>query len=742
MRLVSSSINHHENFGRPAMANDPFTRYVHDNWEDVLASMNNANIRKKMLKLRREFNPLDHDDRKRYQPEKVQSNPSFLSCRLTLQYRAIVALQGNKLFFLHADKHDKAYEWAERHTIEALKDGITLVTHERARAVTPSPNSGKLNRGEIEQSPLLPTPGISLQRGGIQEEPKLSPGAALFASYSDQKLIQVGVKKREVATVKRCAKLEELMGYVSDLVWDRLDELLNGSRFEYTLPQVNKNTPLEETALSRTQFARAEDVDRVGGISWALFLDERQRRSVEMSVAGPLRITGAAGTGKTIVALHRVAHLVRQDKRARVLLTTTTKELASRLRKMLDVLLGKESEESKRVQVDDLLTVARGLQKGLDGRSISMTSAALVRKEIRSLMKAHETHDFSEDFLFAEWSSVIAPHDIQSLKAYQSAQRNGRRFRLNADQRKRAWLLFDRLNKSLKKRKSEDEDRFLLRLSKIFGRSQAAPFDHIVVDESQNLRYSQLVFLRSLAAPGPNDLTLAGDPKQRTHTGFSSLKQAGIEIVGRSVTLNINYRSTARISEFCDAVRPDSDLDDLDEATNERNTITHEKPGVPPEVIRHASAKEEISFILRKLHQWKEEGIALHKVGILVPVESLEKPLINELKKAGGAVKTIRGSLNTSGKSACITDFARSVGLEFDRLILARCNDTWLPQKSALAQLDQQEREEQKALARSLFYTAAARACQELVISHSGKPSALLPKRLRSQPKRKKKASN
>ena len=75
---------------------------------------------------------------------------------------------------------------------------------------------------------------------------------------------------------------------------------------------------------------------------WTVFLHPSQRELVERNYAGPARVAGSAGTGKTIVALHRAAHLARSDRESRVLLTTFSKTLANSLRNRLKRLIGNE----------------------------------------------------------------------------------------------------------------------------------------------------------------------------------------------------------------------------------------------------------------------------------------------------------------------------------------------------------------------------------------------------------------
>src|SRR4029077_19230144 len=73
---------------------------------------------------------------------------------------------------------------------------------------------------------------------------------------------------------------------------------------------------------------------------WTVFLHPEQRQWVERDYAGPARVSGSAGTGKTIVALHRAAHLARKFPDGRVLLTTFSDALANALHTKLKRLVG------------------------------------------------------------------------------------------------------------------------------------------------------------------------------------------------------------------------------------------------------------------------------------------------------------------------------------------------------------------------------------------------------------------
>jgi len=288
----------------------------------------------------------------------------------------------------------------------------------------------------------------------------------------------------------------------------------------------------------------------------------------------------------------------------------------------------------------------------------------------------------------------------------------------------------------LTKGKQEHEDAFLLRLADAAKSKRVQRFDHTIVDECQNLRFSEQRFLRAITLDGPNDLTLAGDAGQQTHSAALPLSKAGIDVRGRSVTLNVNYRSTAPIAELCDGFRSkfiSQDFDEQSESVTELQRVDVNKEGVKPTFFRAQNTRSELAAIRRKIAEWRESGVAAHEIGVLLPDEALAKEVRDKLVRDGVEAKIIQTTLNTTGASVIVSAFARCVGLEFKSVVVAHCSAKHLPNQSVAKSLDADQRKEFEDQARALLYTATSRACSELMICCTGAPSKLLPKRFTAQ---------
>jgi hypothetical protein len=113
-----------------------------------------------------------------------------------------------------------------------------------------------------------------------------------------------------------------------------------------------------------------EELKRALDYPWdqrAVFLHPSQREVVEQRFSGPARVSGSAGTGKTVVAIHRAANLLKREPQAKLLLTTFSLSLANALEGKLRILMGDEKGVVPRVTVlpfkgvaDDLFTLAFG----------------------------------------------------------------------------------------------------------------------------------------------------------------------------------------------------------------------------------------------------------------------------------------------------------------------------------------------------------------------------------------------
>ena len=186
---------------------------------------------------------------------------------------------------------------------------------------------------------------------------------------------------------------------------------------------------------------------------WAVFLHPAQRRLVERDYNGPARISGSAGTGKTIVALHRAVALARRHPQARVLLTTFSKALANALRIRLRTLTGNEPEIAARIAVHPVTGIGYDLYTAAFGQP-NIAPPALIETLLRQAAAEVQGHRFSPRFLFGEWREVVDAWQLASWEDYRDVARLGRKTRIGGKQREILWSIFERVRAGLTERKA------------------------------------------------------------------------------------------------------------------------------------------------------------------------------------------------------------------------------------------------------------------------------------------------
>ena len=284
---------------------------------------------------------------------------------------------------------------------------------------------------------------------------------------------------------------------------------------------------------------------------WAVFLHPAQREIVERDFSGPARVSGSAGTGKTIVALHRAVHLARANPNSRVLLTTFSEALANALRDRLRILVSSEPRLAERVEVYSLDALAERLYQ-LNLGVPSSVSIEQLRALIEEAASSVDVNGFSRGFMLTEWEQVVDAWQLDTWEAYRDVPRLGRQRRLPESQRLLLWTVFERVQSSLQERGLTTRSQMYAQLAVTFSDTLRSPFDFIIVDESQDINVAQLRFLATLGADRPNGLFFAGDLGQRIFQQPFSWQALGVEIRGRSRTLKINYRTSHQIRKRSD----------------------------------------------------------------------------------------------------------------------------------------------------------------------------------------------
>jgi superfamily I DNA/RNA helicase/mRNA-degrading endonuclease RelE of RelBE toxin-antitoxin system len=566
----------------------------------------------------------------------------------------------------------------------------------------------------------------------------------LFARYSSSQLIELGVGRPLLSTIAKITNEEQLLEFtecVPRLTADVLLALHDGASVEEVMEQVTTPVSAPEP-VDPTDYAAAADrpaslvttddetlqaILQGGFERWQVFLHPVQRRIVERSYKGPARVSGGPGTGKTIVALHRVKWLVERlpsgSSGKDVLFTTFTKNLAVDLQQRLLLLGGPELlEHVDVVNIDRLATqVVNEAQPGSRLHWMDDAKAIDLWREV--LLELGETR-WDAEFLYDEWSQVVLGHAITSRQEYFRARRAGRGRQLNRAQRAAIWELVEQFTKRL-----DEADLWTFRrvaahaarLERELATTREPRYRHIVVDEAQDLSSAHWMLLRAMVGRGPNDLFLAGDTHQRIYDNYVSLSSLGIEIRGRSSRLTLTYRSTHEILTAASRVLGTGSWDDMDDGTDSLDGYRSVLRGPQPEFRAYGSWPEELDGILRQVREWTSDDAS---IAVSVPTKKQVDQVESYLRDHGVAAGSIGPDGPRLHDGVHVGTLQRFKGLEYQQMILAGITDTAVPGHHIADDPARQQRELMRA--RSLLFVAATRARDALVISWNGQPSRFL----------------
>ncbi|SRR6266581_869021 len=420
----------------------------------------------------------------------------FWSVRVGSDIRLIVHKSAAGLLLCYVDHHDKAYDWAERRKLE---------TH---------PKTGAAQWVEIRETVQEILVPVYVQ-AELVLQPKPAPALkSLFADTADDELLGYGVPAEWLADVKTATE-DTLLGLTDHLpaeAAEALLELATGGKPRVPVQPTATANPFDHPDAQR-RFRVMSNVDELQRAldfpweKWTVFLHPEQRQWVERDYSGPARVSGSAGTGKTIVALHRAAHLARTHPNARVLLTTFTDTLASALHTKLRRLLGNEPRLAERIDVHSINAIALRLYRSHVGPA-TIASREVVRELIDEAANTVGGHKFGLHFLLTEWEHVVDAWQLENWEAYRDVVRLGRKTRLPEAQRAVLWSVFDRVRAGMKERKLLTHAELFSALAAVIAKSKNVVFDFAVVDEAQDISVAHLRFFAALGGGRPDALFL------------------------------------------------------------------------------------------------------------------------------------------------------------------------------------------------------------------------------------------
>ena len=449
---------------------------------------------------------------------------------------------------------------------------------------------------------------------------------------------------------------------------------------------------------------------------WTVFLHPEQRQWVERDYAGPARVSGSAGTGKTIVALHRAVYLARSNPDARVLLTTFSDTLASALHTKLKRLVGSEPRLAERIDVGSLNAIGQRLYKAQHG-PVKLASRQVVRQMLERASKAVSGHKFSLHFLVTEWEQIVDAWQLASWDDYRDVTRLGRKTRLPEPQRAVLWAIFEQVRSALAAQKLLTHAGMFTGLATVLAASKHPPYDFAVVDEAQDLSVAHLRFLAALGAKRPDALFFSGDLGQRIFQQPFSWKSLGVDIRGRSRTLRINYRTSHQIRQQADRLLGEQTVD-VDGNADTRSDTVSVFNGPPPVIRVVKDESEEIKTVGAWLAEQFSAGILPQEFGVFVRSAAQLERAQEAVAASGLPFKVLDEHVETASGHVSIITMHLAKGLEFRAVVVMACDDEVIPLQERIETVgDDADLQEVYDTERHLLYVACTRARDHLLVT-------------------------
>lgn len=636
-------------------------------------------------------------------------DPNFWSVRVSRDIRLIVHRSADSLLLCYVDHHDKAYQWAERRKLE---------THPRTGAAQ------LVEVREMVQEIAVPT-------YVVQERPAPTK-PTLFENVPKDELLGFGVPVEWLDDVRNADedRLLEIADHLPGEAAEALLELATGGRPQRPTVAVGTADPFEHPDAQRRfrVMAGADELARALEYpweKWAVFLHPAQRDIVEKNYNGPARVSGSAGTGKTIVALHRAVHLARGNPEARVLLTTFSDTLANALRVKLRRLISNEPRLAERVEVHAIDAVGERLYEAHVARPRIAT-----REDVNELLSQARSRidglKFSSRFLLGEWEDVVDAWQLETWEDYRNVKRLGRKTRLPEQQRAVLWRIFEEVKRRLREQGWVTRSEVFSVLADKLDSRRNPPFDFAVVDEAQDISVAQLRFMAALGGGRPNSLFFAGDLGQRIFQTPFSWRSLGVDIRGRSQTLRINYRTSHQIRMQADRLLGPQ-IADVDGNVENRLGTVSVFNGPKPDILVFNSMDEEGDAVGAWIAERIRTGVAAHEIGVFVRAAGQLDRAKRAGRKSGSAFHVLDERVELTRGHVSLSTMHLAKGLEFRAVAVMACDDEIMPLQERMETVaDDADLEEIYDTERHLLYVACTRARDNLLVTSTAPASEFL----------------
>lgn len=709
----------------------------------------------------------------RVKPLQAARDKRVRTARVNDDYRAVlirVDHQGERIYhFVGVWPHDEGNERAARFTMqfnptlgvaeisEASPDSSSAVSDEQLReAYQQGLTDGALRDNPLENAGW--TESMLVEDAGIDAR----FAEAALAAADETALYAVTDRMPEI---QQLLLLELAQGVPLGEVKDKLSlpspervAQLRAEDEDTQLIEGARNAPSSFSYLGDTQDAVQKAFENLTMDEWQIFLHPEQERYVTYAGKGSFRLTGGAGTGKTVVLVHRAKHLHYKNPDRAILLTTFTRTLSDSLRRSLTLLdrsidqvelgkpgvavmgidqvaakvLGEASAEEKRAAQHAVFGPGRNDFSGrISGNVDDLWAEAVstVDPDVAAQLK-------QPAFLAQEYLSVVLANQITSAREYARVSRPGRGTRLNRAARAQLWKVFEQFRSAnLAVDRVTYPEITVLAAAVLEHRAEHQGLHvtaHVLVDEAQDFHAGHWRLLRALAPAQADDLFIAEDSHQRIYGQKLTLKQFGIEIRGRSRRLKLNYRTTAENLRYAMALLEGEEWQALEENPDDPHELASTsgyvsvRSGPAPKLVHASSVTGEHQAAADQVQAWLDADIEPEDMAVLARTAHQLRTIESALVSHGLDVQILDREKKPKPGSVQLRTMHTAKGMEFRCVLLSGVGDSHIPAKWALADLPDTERKDAMQRERSLLYVAASRARDELAVMWSGKPSTLL----------------
>ena len=621
------------------------------------------------------------------------------SARLNDETRVILKKEGESWIAVYVGLHDDAYRWAMTHEV-----GRHPVTH----------------HWQVVEMPV------------VAARPVATPPRArsVLARFTDQYLLSLGLPESWLPVLRPISDRTEFDHYLDrlpDEVAIRLLDLVDGRQVELPTP-VSSDAPLKDLQSVSTGLVIVQSDRQLEAIlnepmaKWIAFLHPSQKKLVEAPGRGPVKVTGSAGTGKTVAAMHRARHLASLGHR--VLVTSFVQTLCHNIKRNLHIFC--TDEEMERIDVINVHRMASEILSQADQHWTALSENELL--ELIHTIKSDHPAPLDSKQLLIEWVSIIEHQGIETWKEYQSANRSGRGRALSVRERREVWNILDLVRQRLEELRQTTWEGLCRRaaalLPTIRSRRGGWLYDAVVVDELQDLKPQELHFIARLAPV--RNLFLAGDAGQQIYPGRITLNSIGVDVRGRSTVLRVNYRTTEQIRTFADGILT-STVDDLDGGTESRVETRSLLRGSNPVIRGFQTRADQYNFVTSEIERLLKLGYSLDSIGVFARQSSNLGLLRQRFNQAGIPFFELKKDQFPQAPAVNIGTMHRAKGLEFKVVFVVDLDDLNMPnQKAITSRADHVMREEALILERQLLYVSVTRARDLACLTWAGTPSRFL----------------